>query len=158
MNLKKYTLLTITHLLALVLGFGLGIYMLPILIAPESPTINEVKAASMKSRYTTTFRKNLKGSDFLHWGKGRVTITDRKITFMGTIAPGPDYKIYLVPRFVETEEDFLKIKSNSLQVADIKTFNNFIVSLPANVDLDKYNTVLVWCEAFKEFITAAKYR
>ena len=156
--MKKLLILTVTHLLAIVLGVGLGIYMLPILIAPKSPTIDEIKSASSNAKYTAVFRKNLKGSDFFHWGKGKIMITDLKITFMGKLAPGPDYKLYLVPSFVQTEADFLKIKSQSLRVAEVKTFGNFIISLPEKTDLEKYNTVLIWCEAFEQFITAAKYR
>ena len=34
----------------------------------------------------------------------------------------------------------------------------FILDLPAGTTLEDYNTVLVWCETFGEFITATKYR
>lgn len=43
-------------------------------------------------------------------------------------------------------------------VGDIRTFENFIVPLPAGTRLQDYDTVVVWCEAFSQFITAAKYR
>ena len=43
-------------------------------------------------------------------------------------------------------------------MGDIKTYDGFLVSLPADVDVEAYTTVVVWCEAFGEFITAAKYR
>jgi hypothetical protein len=59
---------------------------------------------------------------------------------------------------VETEADVEPLKSQMLRVGDVKTFRNFIVPLPAGVNLEKYDTVLVWCETFREFITAAKYR
>ncbi|EKF9882742.1 hypothetical protein O1D33_003659, partial [Vibrio cholerae] len=42
MKLRTIILRLITHLSAGVLGFALGIYMLPILIAPTSPTESEV--------------------------------------------------------------------------------------------------------------------
>lgn len=45
-----------------------------------------------------------------------------------------------------------------LRVGDVKTFENFVVTLPAGVDLTKYAAVVVRCEAFGEFITAAKYQ
>jgi hypothetical protein len=32
------------------------------------------------------------------------------------------------------------------------------VPLPDGVDLADYDTVVVWCESFGEFITAASYR
>ena len=33
-----------------------------------------------------------------------------------------------------------------------------IVDLPPGVEPQRFNTVIVWCETFKEFITAAQYR
>ena len=32
------------------------------------------------------------------------------------------------------------------------------VSLPDGVDIETYDSILVWCEAFGEFITAATYK
>jgi len=30
--------------------------------------------------------------------------------------------------------------------------------VPEAVDPERYNTVIVWCETFSQFITAAKYK
>ena len=87
-----------------------------------------------------------------------MSIGKTSISLMGRLAPGPDYKLYLANQFVETEADFLPIKSQSVQVSDVKTFENFVVNVPANIDPAQYNTVIVWCETFGEFITAAKYQ
>jgi hypothetical protein len=100
----------------------------------------------------------LKGSDLLHWGEGKVSVSRSAISLMGKVAPGPDYKLYLAPEFVETEEDFARIKGRSVRVGDVKTFENFIVKVPESVDVSRYSTVIVWCETFSQFITAAKYR
>ena len=40
----------------------------------------------------------------------------------------------------------------------MKTFDNFVVALPGSVDITRFDTVVVWCEAFEAFITAARYR
>ena len=77
---------------------------------------------------------------------------------LGRIAPGPDYRLYLAPRFVETESDFLALKNRALEVGTVKTFENFIVPLPDSVDVSAFNTVVIWCESFSQFITAAEYR
>ena len=60
--------------------------------------------------------------------------------------------------FVEDEAGFEAIKASSYRVGDVKTFQGFILDVPADVDVNQFNTVLVWCEAFGEFITAGKYR
>jgi hypothetical protein len=151
-------LLTVSHLAALAVGFAAGIYTLPILIAPPAPTAAETAALQAGAVYTGEFRRNLNGSDRLHWGEGRVVLRPDSISLTGRVAPGPDYKLYLVPEFVETKEEFERLKASSLRVGDVKTFDNFIVPLERVVDFDKYNTVVVWCETFSQFITAARYR
>jgi hypothetical protein len=77
---------------------------------------------------------------------------------MGKLAPGPDYKLYLSPNFVETEADFNRLKSNMVLVGDVNTFENFAVNVPLGIELSEFNSVIVWCESFGEFITSAKYR
>jgi hypothetical protein len=156
--MKKFIVLTVTHLATIVLGFVAGNYMLPIIVEPKPPSVSQLKTVSTNARFTTQFKKNLKGSDFLHWGTGKVSITDKQLAFEGELAPGPDYKLYLAPEYVETEAAFLKIKGHSLKVADVRSFHGFIVDLPPNVDLTKFNTVVIWCETFKQFISAGRYR
>ena len=77
---------------------------------------------------------------------------------MGKLAPGPDYKLYLSPEFVETEADFNRLKPEMALVGDIKTFNNFLVSVPPDINPSEYTSVIVWCESFGEFITSAQYK
>jgi hypothetical protein len=155
---KKLALLTATHLVAFAVGFAAGIYLLPILTAPEAPSAAEVEQAAAGATYSGEFTRDLAGSDLLHWGEGRVTIGPDKVALMGRVAPGPDYKLYLTPSFVETEAEFEAVRDQSVRVGDVRTFENFIVPLPATVDPAEYDSVVVWCESFGEFITAARYR
>lgn len=110
------------------------------------------------AQFKGEFRRDLKGSDLLHWGVGVVSVGRRSITLLGRIAPGPDYKLYLSPEFVETEADFQRLKPQMARIGDVKTFDNFIVPVPESVDPAAYTTVIVWCETFNQFITAARYR
>lgn len=158
MKLLKSLLLIASHLATLAIGFALGVYALPIVIAPEAPTQQEIQSGLPAAQWTATFRRDLKDSDALHWGEGAVSISPQAISLLGRLAPGPDYKLYLSPEFVETEADFMRLKPKMLRVGDVKTFNNFIVPVPQGVDPAKFNTVIVWCETFSEFITAAKYQ
>lgn len=154
----KISFLLVSHVLVLGLGFALGIYTLPILIAPEAPTAAEVTAQAASATFKGQFRRDLKDSDALHWGEGAVTVGAKAVTLMGELAPGPDYKLYLSPEFVETEADFKRLKASMARVGDVKTFKNFVVPVPESVDPARYTTVIVWCESFSQFITAAKYR
>jgi hypothetical protein len=148
----------ITHTITLVLGVMLGIYLLPILTAPTGPTIKEVEASSQQAFYKTRFHKSVPGSDLIHWGEGEVFLSKSSISLMGSLAPGPDYFLYLTKNLVDTGDSFLAIKQDSLKVGPIRTFDNFIVPLDESVDLDQYAGIVVWCETFSQFITAANYR
>ncbi len=155
---KKSLVLVASHLFVGVFGFALGIYLLPILIAPDAPSDQQIAAVSQQAVYKTQFVRELKDSDALHHGIGEVTIAKDSISFQGKLTPGPNYKLYLSPTFVETEADFKRLKSTMVAIDDIKTFDKFLVSLPANVDPADYTSVIIWCEAFNEFITAGQYR
>lgn len=156
--MKKWLLLCASHVAMLVAGFAAGIFVLPILIAPEAPTTADVTAQAAAAQFKGEFRRNLKDSDALHWGEGTVSISRSSIALMGRLAPGPDYKLYLSPEFVETEADFKRLKPRMVRVGDVKTFDNFIVPVADGVDPAHYTAVIVWCETFSQFITAAKYR
>ena len=150
--------MVVTHCLAVVLGFGLGVYYLPILTAAPAPDQAVLEEAAENASFTGEFTRELAGSDFLHWGEGTIAVSNTQITHIGEMSPGPDYKLYLVPEFVEDEAGFEAIKNQSLQLGDIKGFKGFTLPVPVGTDIEAYTTVLIWCEAFGEFITAAKYR
>ncbi len=158
MSFKRFIGYSISHLAFAGAGFAGGIYALPILIAPDSPTVEAVDAVAANAQFKGEFKRELAGSDALHWGEGTVYIGPDSISLMGSLAPGPDYKLYLSPQFVETEADFNRLKSSMVQVADVKTFENFLVAVPASIDPSQFTSVIVWCESFGQFITAAEYQ
>ena len=59
---------------------------------------------------------------------------------------------------METEADFERLKPRMVRIGDVKTFQNFIVPVPESVDPGDYSSVIIWCESFGQFITAAEYR
>ena len=156
--MKKFLLLAVSHAVFAVAGFAAGIYLLPILTAPPGPSAVALAAATEQAEFRGEFKRDLEGSDFLHWGEGKVLVGPKFITLQGRIAPGPDYKLYLSPEFVEKEGDFARLRSRMALVGDVKNFQNFMVPVPASIDPRSFNTVIVWCESFGEFITAASYR
>ena len=154
----KKLILVLTHLAAVALGFALGVYFLPILIAPPAPDVATVRSQAAKAAYKGEFKRNLKDSDAFHWGEGTISVSRDSIALMGELAPGPDYKLYLSPEFVETEADFARLKASMVRVGDVKTFKNFLVPVPESIDPSRYNAVIIWCESFGQFITAARYK
>lgn len=156
--MKRALLLLASHVAVGAAGFAAGIYVLPILTAPPAPDDAAVAAIADGAPFTGTFRRDLADSDALHWGEGTVSVTRTAVALRGRIAPGPDYKLYLSPAFVETEADFVRLKPRMVRIGDVRTFENFVVPVPPTVDPAAFDTVIVWCEAFGQFITAAKYR
>lgn len=147
-----------SHTLAVGIGFVLGIYLLPILTAPESPDVAVVRSTADVAQFTGMFRRDLTDSDAFHWGEGTLFIGPDNIAFEGRLAPGPDYRLYLSPKFVETEAEFESLKPDMVQVGLVQTFQNFMVAVPDSVDPAEFKAAIVWCESFGQFITAAAYQ
>ena len=156
--MKRLITMLITHGAALAVGFALGVYFLPILTAPDSPDAAMLEEKAQEALFTAEFTRDLRGSDFLHWGEGTISVTPSQIVHEGALAPGPDYKLYLTKQFVTHEDEFEPVKAEAMQIGDIKTFGGFLVDVPDGVDVSEYTTVVVWCESFGEFITAAEYQ
>lgn len=156
--MRRLLLLVASHLLVLGLGFGLGVYLLPILVAPDDPPQLQVDEEMEHALYRTHFKRTLKGSDALHWAEGRVGVGPQRIVFDGKMAPGPDYKVYLTHRFVDNKADFERIKAQSPRLGEVKSFSRFLVDVPPGMDVEDYTTVVVWCERFAQFISAGQYR
>ena len=141
-----------------VIGFGLGVYFLPILIAKKSPIKPRLQPCLKCASCAGTFVRDLLGSDGLHRGDGVIMGNADCIWLDGKIAPGPDYRLYLTPKYVETGAGFQNIKAQSIQIGPVKAFENFSLDLPDGLDATNYWAVLIWCEAFEQFITAAELR
>lgn len=156
--MKRALLLGIWTVVVLAVGFMAGVYALPILTAPKPRPAAEVDSLAKTAMFRGEFRRDLEGSDAFHWGEGTVSIGPRTVSLVGKLAPGPDYKLYLSPEFVETEEDFQRVKPKSVRLGDVKSFENFVVAVPTTVDVAQFTTAVVWCESFSQFISAAEYR
>ena len=57
-------IMILSHGVMLVIGFVLGVYLLPIFTAPKSPDAADLAASSQGAMFTTEFIRNLKGSNF----------------------------------------------------------------------------------------------
>ena len=110
---RFFTALVIGLVVGGVGGFLLGVYALPIIVEwrhgvqerAEAPEADEHDPAG-------AFDRNSPGSDPLHWGEGRVRVSEGSLVFEEDVrlAPGPDYRVYLSKSFAQTKEEFLAIK------------------------------------------------
>ena len=83
-------------------------------------------------------------------------VNANKICLDGIVSPGPDYRLYLVQEFVDAVATFLAIKAESRRIGAVKTFENFALDLPPAIDLDEYDAVVIWHEAFEQFFTVVR--
>ena len=142
--------------LGLTIGVSFGVYSLTILTAETGLDDVAITARQSTIERGGEFHRKLEGFDSLHWGKGTIMVGNNSVWLDGSLSPGPDYRLYFAPIFVETEEIFLAIKSQSVEVGSVKAFTNFTLQLLDGVNVDKFPAVVIWCEAFSQFITAAK--
>lgn len=152
MSLVNYSLVM---MVGVCIGFGAGVYTLPILTAQEAPDSSVINKAASEISRKGEFIRDLKGSDFFHWGEGEVFLTPSSLVHKGELAPGPDYKAYLAPSMPVDETSFLAIKDQSVVIGDVKSFKGFILDLPKDLEANHYSAVVIWCESFGEFITSA---
>jgi hypothetical protein len=154
----KPLILVASHALTICAGIVLGIYILPILVEPPGLSPAQVNLQAQTAVFSGNFVRSLEGSDPLHWGEGKVFVDSRGVALDGKLAPGPDYKLYLSPVFVQTAADFERVKPSMVKLGDVRSFHNFYVPVASSVDPARFNTVVVWCETFHQFISSAKYR
>jgi len=149
--------LIVEGLLGLISGFGLGVYFLPIIVAERGPDETVLAGANASAERRGMFVRDLPGSDPLHHGDGEIIHSVENgityITLQGHVTPGPDYKLYLTPKYVDTKAGFEAIKAQSVRVGDIEAFENFRLPVPPSVNANDYPAVLVWCEKFSMFIS-----
>ncbi len=139
-------------------GFALGVYMLPDLNAENSALMQEIRAAQAQAKYTARFSRDQPGSSARYWAEGDVYISEHDIAFIGKIAPGPDYKLYLTRQQAYDQTGFLKMKSEAVLVGAVDHAGNFIQALPNHINPDDYAAVQIWCERFSAFIASARYQ
>ena len=156
--MKIVALLLVTHLCVAAAGFAAGVYTLPILTAQPAPSAATIASAKRNMLYSGFFTPDSIGSDLLHWGDGTLSVGKAFIVFEGELAPGPDYHLYLSPVMIQDEVDFEHNRSVLKRIGEVDTFGDFILPIPDGTDVDEYMSVVIWCNAFGEFITSTKYR
>ena len=140
-------------------GFGVGVYTLPILVEYQASTAVTPPPPATDLDRRGAFRRDLPGSDLGHWGEGGVRLSESDLVIEdgARFSPGPDYRVYLTTRFVDTKSDFLRIKGNAVEIGRMKKFTGPLTyPVPAEVDTNAYDNVVVWCEAFSMFISSAR--
>ena len=133
LRMVRFFTLLATHAIMLVAGFALGVYMLPILTAPKGPDVAALQAmerGALQGPLPTRPQRQRRGALGRRRGEGAA----RQDRSRGP--PGARARLQAVsrPSFVDTKEGFLGLKDKSRRVGDVKTFDGFLVDVPAGVE------------------------
>jgi len=137
-------------------GFAGGIFVYPyIFLAGQGAMDAPVSADKTIAARGTFIHAN--PSDPVHYGKGRVTVYNDTVRLESDfeVGPGPKFHVYLVPKTdIKASSDVKGTMFVDLgRLRAFKGAQNF--RIPAGVDLKKFRSVVIWCEAFGVLISPA---
>jgi hypothetical protein len=137
-------------------GVALGFFIFPFVFAPPPAAETLTEADRTRLVATGTFI-HANPSDPIHYGKGRVSVYERAVFLEPDfeVGPGPAYHVYLVPKTsIRSSADMKDVMY--VDLGRLRTFKGSQrYAIPAGVDLDKYPSVIIWCERFGVLISPA---
>jgi hypothetical protein len=145
--------------LGVVGGFAGGIFVFPYLFPP--PPLNEVVDSKTSSEIVATGSFiHANPSDPVHYGKGRVSVYPKLLHLEADfeVGPGPKFHVYLVPDSNITPQTPVQ-ETMFVDLGRLKAFaggQNY--PIPDGVDLDKYRSVVIWCEQFDVLVSLASLK
>ncbi|MGE0563618.1 MAG: DM13 domain-containing protein [Pseudolabrys sp.] len=139
-------------------GFGvaLGFFLFPY-VFPPPPAAEQLTEADRSKLVATGMFIHANPSDPIHYGKGKVSVYERTIFLEPDfeVGPGPKYHVYLVPNASIRNEAGVK-DAMFVDLGRLRAFKGSQrYTIPAGVDLAKFPSVVIWCEAFGVLISPA---
>ena len=145
--------------LGVVGGFAGGIVVFTYMFPP--PPLNEVVDSKTSSEIVATGSFiHANPSDPVHYGKGRVSVYPKLLHLEADfeVGPGPKFHVYLVPDSNITPQTPVQ-ETMFVDLGRLKAFaggQNY--PIPDGVDLDKYRSVVIWCEQFDVLVSLASLK
>ena len=136
-------------------GFAVGLFAFPYLF-PAPPAMDAPVAGNQTVVARGTFI-HADPNDPVHYGKGKVTVFSKTLRLEQDfeVGPGPKFHVYLVPKAKVRASDDVK-GTMYVDLGRLRAFKgaqNFRV--PDGIDLKKFASVVIWCEAFGVLISPA---
>lgn len=137
-------------------GFAVGLFFYPYIFLADLVAAEAAPDAGKPLVATGTFI-HADPDDPVHYGKGKVTVYSDTVRLEPDfeVGPGPKFHVYLVPKApVERSADVKGAMYVDLgRLRAFKGAQNY--TIPKGVDLKKYPSVVIWCEAFGVLISPA---
>lgn len=139
-------------------GFGVavGFFAFPYVFPPPDAMESLRAEAAAKPLAKGTFI-HANPSDPVHYGSGGVSVYADTVFLEKDfeVGPGPKYHVYLVPKPMVRESAHVA-QTMFIDLGRLRAFKgsqNY--TIPAGVDLSKFDSVVIWCEQFKVLISPA---
>lgn len=143
-------------LLGVPVGIGVGFYIFPFVFPPAEAT-ETLAAEEVAATIATGTFIHANPSDPVHYGRGRVRVTEQSVFLESDfeVGPGPAYRVYLVTADgVRTASDVTE--SEHISLGTLRSFKGGQrYAIPAGTDLSRYKSVVIWCEQFSVLISPA---
>ena len=156
--MRKYiVILVVGALLGSAAGFALGIFFYPYIFLADIVASDHVDSQPARKIVATGTFIHANPGDPIHYGKGKVTAYQDLVHLEGDfeVGPGPKFHVYLVP-----EKNVISstnvARTMFVDLGRLKAFKgsqNYPV--PAGADLNRYGSVVIWCEQFGVLISPA---
>lgn len=153
---KSVSIFFVGGLLGTGFGVAVGIFIFPYLFPPPPAAERLTEADRSRLVATGTFI-HANPSDPLHWGQGKVSVYERTVFLEPDfkVGPGPKYHVYLLPKAQVRSEADVKA-ATPVDLGRLRSFEGSQrYSIPESVNLDSYNSVVIWCEQFSVLISPA---
>jgi len=140
-------------------GVALGFFIFPYVFPPPQATEQLTDAEHSKLVASGMFI-HANPSDPVHYGKGRVSVYERAVFLESDfeVGPGPAFHVYLVPKASIRSSSDLK-DAMFVDLGGLRAFKGSQrYAIPAGVNLNEYQSVIIWCERFGVLISPADLR
>lgn len=158
MRLRSFIGFLAGGLLGLAAGFAVGIFVYPYIFLADIVASDRVDDAERRPVVARGAFIHANPSDPIHHGRGDVTVYQDLVHLESNfeVGPGPKYHVYLVPEEnVTPDTDVAKTMFVDLgRLRAFKGSQNY--ELPAGLQLEKYPSLVIWCEQFGVLISPAK--
>ncbi len=138
-------------------GFAIGIFVYPYIFLADVTANEQVIGIENKTVVATGTFIHADKADPVHYGQGMVTVYNDAVHLGGDfeVGPGPAFHVYLVPKADITRSADLAGQM-FVDLGRLRAFKGSqVYGIPAGVDPHKYQSVIVWCEAFGVLISPA---
>jgi hypothetical protein len=96
-------------------------------------------------------------ADPVHYGKGKVSVYERAVFLEPDfeVGPGPAFHVYLVPKAsIRSSADMKDVMF--VDLGGLRLFKRSQrYAIPDGIDLQKYQSAIIWCERFGVLISPA---